>query len=48
MVGLMAGPGVVWQLEFGDFVLLKPERINAYADALIRTVRKHREEIGCI
>ncbi|HLK55897.1 MAG TPA: TIR domain-containing protein, partial [Chthonomonadaceae bacterium] len=27
VVGLLAGPGVVWQLEFGDFVLLQPERI---------------------
>src|SRR5262249_20140424 len=27
VVGLLAGPGVVWQLDFGDFVLLQPERI---------------------
>ncbi|MHC4867491.1 MAG: TIR domain-containing protein [Planctomycetota bacterium] len=48
VVGLLAGPGVVWQLEFGDFVLLQPERINAYAAAVIRSVRAHTEEIGCI
>jgi len=48
VIGLLAGPGVVWQLEFGDFVLLQPERINAYAAAVIRSVRKHSEEIGCI
>src|SRR5207237_7813156 len=48
VVGLLAGPGVVWQLEFGDFVLLQPERINAYAAAVIRSVRAHAEEIGCI
>ncbi|HEX7330244.1 MAG TPA: TIR domain-containing protein [Pyrinomonadaceae bacterium] len=48
VVGLLAGPGVVWQLEFGDFVLLHPERINAYAAALIRKVRAHLEEIGVI
>jgi small GTP-binding protein len=48
VVALLAGPGVVWQLEFGDFVLLQPERINAYAAAVIRSVRAHTEEIGCI
>jgi hypothetical protein len=26
VVGLLAGPGIVWQLEFGDFVLLQPVR----------------------
>lgn len=48
VVGLLAGPGIIWQLEFGDFVLLQPERINAYAAAVIRSVRAHKEEIGCI
>lgn len=48
VVGLLAGPGVVWQLEFGDFVLLQPGRINAYAAAVVRTVRAHTDEIGCI
>lgn len=44
----MYGPGVVWKLEFGDLVLLQPERINAYAAALVRRVRKHIREIGVI
>ncbi|HMV84894.1 MAG TPA: TIR domain-containing protein [Blastocatellia bacterium] len=48
VVGLLVSPGVVWQLEFGDFVLLQPERVNAYAAAVIRTVRAHTDEIGCI
>jgi GTPase SAR1 family protein len=48
VVGLLAGPGVVWKLEFGDFVLLHPDRINAYAAAVIRKVRAHTEEIGII
>jgi small GTP-binding protein len=48
VVGLLAGPGVVWQLDFGDFVLLQPERINTYAAAVIRSVRAHTDEIGCI
>ena len=48
VVGLLAGSGVVWELEFGDFVLLQPERINSYAGALVRSVRAHVDEIGCI
>jgi len=48
VVGLLAGPGVVWRLEFGDFILLQPERVNAYAAAVLRSVRAHAEEIGCI
>jgi small GTP-binding protein len=48
VVGLLAGPGLVWRLEFGGFILLQPERINAYAAAVIRKVRRHTDEIGCI
>jgi WD40 repeat protein len=31
-----------------DWVLLQPERINSYAAAVVRQVKKHPEEIGCI
>src|SRR4029079_331989 len=48
IVSLLHGPGVVWKLEFGDLVLLQPERINAYAAALVRKVRKHINESGVI
>jgi GTPase SAR1 family protein len=48
VVSLLHGPGVVWKLEFGDLVLLQPERINAYAAALVRKVRKHTDEMGII
>jgi small GTP-binding protein len=48
VVGLLAGQGLVWQLEFGNGVLLRPEIINAYAAAVVRTVRDHKEEIGVI
>lgn len=48
VIGLLTGPGVVRQLEFGDFVLLKPEYVNTYASAVIRTVRSHVDEIGAI
>ena len=45
VVGLLAGPGHVWQLEFGQFGLLHPERINSYAAAVGRTVRSHLQQI---
>jgi small GTP-binding protein len=48
VVGLLAGPGVVWELEFGSWVLLQPERINAYAQAVIQTMREDRDERGCL
>ncbi|QDV42484.1 translocation protein TolB [Stieleria neptunia] len=48
VVGLLAGPGVVWELAFGSWVLLQPERINAYAQAVIQTVREDEFDRGCI
>jgi len=48
VVGLLAGPGVVWELAFGSWVLLQPERINAYAQAVIQTVRADEGERGAI
>lgn len=48
VVGLLAGPGLVWKLEFGDIVMLQPEWINKYAAAVIRSIRAHFGEIGVI
>ncbi len=48
VVGLLAGPGAVWELKFGSWVLLQPERINAYAQAVIGTLRQDKCERGCI
>lgn len=48
VVGLLAGPGVVWELKFGNWVLLQPERINAYAQAVIQTLREDEFERGCL
>jgi len=33
------GSGAVWELAFGSWVLLQPERINAYTQAVIRTLQ---------
>ena len=48
VVSLLAGPGVVWELKFGSWVLLQPERINAYAQAVIQTLREDEHERGCL
>ena len=48
VVGHLAAPGLVWNLEFGDFVLLHPEKINTYAGAVIRTLRDEANDLGTI
>ncbi|MEO1396765.1 MAG: DUF4365 domain-containing protein [Cyanobacteria bacterium J06634_5] len=48
VISLLAGPGIVWELGFGSWVLLAPELINAYAQAVIRTVQADERELGCI
>jgi small GTP-binding protein len=48
VIGLLAGPGMVWELKFGSWVLLQPERINAYAQAVIQTMRADEHERGCL
>lgn len=48
VVSLLGGPGVVWELGFGSWVLLSPELINAYAQAVIRTLQQDDRELGCI
>jgi small GTP-binding protein len=48
VVSLLSGPGVVWELKFGSWVLLQPERINAYAQAVIQTMRADEDERGCL
>ena len=47
-MALLAGPGVVWELDFGNWVLIQPEHINAYAQAVIQTLRDAPHERGCI
>ena len=45
---LLAGAGVVWELAFGSCVLLQPERIDAYAQAVIRTLPADERQRGCL
>ena len=45
---LLAGPGMIQRLDFGGFILLRPEVLSRYAAAVVRKVRKHPQELGCI
>jgi len=48
VVGLLAGPGMIERLDFGGFILLRPEVLSRYAAAVVRKVRKQSQELGCI
>ncbi|MDX2039609.1 MAG: DUF4365 domain-containing protein [Acidobacteriota bacterium] len=48
VVGLLAGPGMIQRVDFGGFILLRPEVLSRYAAAVVRRVRKHPQELGCI
>ena len=39
---------MVWELAFGSWVLLQTERINAYAQAVIRTLQADEDQRGCL
>ena len=48
VITLLSGPGMVQRLDFGEFILLRPEVLSRYASAVVRKVRKHPQELGCI
>lgn len=48
VVGLLAGPGMIQRVDFGGFILLRPELLSRYAAAVVRKVRRHPQELGCI
>lgn len=48
VLSLLSGPGVVHELEFGAWILFKPELINAYGQAVIATLRADPSELGCV
>jgi hypothetical protein len=48
VVSLLARPGFIQRLDFGGFILLRPEVISGYAAAVVRKVRMHPQEMGCI
>jgi small GTP-binding protein len=48
VIGLLDGPGVVRELDYGTYILLAPEWINAYAQAVIRTLRSAENDLGVL
>ena len=48
VLGLLDGPGVVKELDYGTYILLVPEWINAYAQAVIRTLRSADNDLGVL
>ncbi len=48
VVNLLTGPGTIQRLDCGGFILLRPEVLSQYAAAVLRKVRKHPQELGCI
>jgi small GTP-binding protein len=48
VIGLLAGQGLVYELPFGDFVLLQSERINDYASAVVQRAREDKNEMGTV
>jgi WD40 repeat protein len=48
VIGLLAGPGMIRRLDIGNLILLKPEMLSRYGAALVRKVRQHPQELGCI
>lgn len=48
VLDLLAGPGMIQRLDFGGFILLRPEVLSHYAAALVRKLRQHPQELGCI
>ncbi len=48
VIGLLDGPCVVKELDYGTYILLAPEWINAYAQAVIRTLRSAENDLGVL
>jgi GTPase SAR1 family protein/uncharacterized CHY-type Zn-finger protein len=48
VVGLLGGQGLIKPLDFGDFILLRPEEINKYASVVVHEARESSDDIGCV
>jgi len=47
-LGRVEGRGLVRRLRFGDFVLLQPELLDAYASALVQAAKEEPDGLGVI
>ena len=48
VLGLLDGPGVLKQLAFGDVVLLKPEWLGVYGQAVVRALKQAEPQLGAL
>ena len=48
VLGLLDGPGVLKQLNFGDVVLLKPEWLGVYGQAVVRALKQAEPQLGAL
>jgi small GTP-binding protein len=46
VLGLLDGPGVLKKLDYGDYVLLKPEWLGFYGQAVLRRLRQDEPQLG--
>ncbi len=46
VLGLLDGPGVLKKLDYGDYVLLKPEWLGYYGQAVLRRLRQAEPQLG--
>jgi GTPase SAR1 family protein len=46
VIGLLDSPGALKELDYGSYILLQPEWVSAYAQAVIRTLRSGENELG--
>jgi small GTP-binding protein len=48
VLGLLDGPGVLKQLNFGGYVLLKPEWLGVYGQAVVHALRQADPQLGTL
>jgi small GTP-binding protein len=48
VIGHVETAGLIKRLSFGDFVLLKPELLNAYASDIVDAARSHPDGLGAV
>lgn len=47
-IGRVEARGLIRRLSFGNFILLEPELLDAYASALVNAAKEEPEGLGCI
>jgi GTPase SAR1 family protein len=47
-IGLVESSGLIRRLGFGNFVLLQPELLDAYASAIVNAAKEEPDGLGCL